>query len=439
MTELSIQIINQLLPADYRRIVIGYSGGIDSHVLLHLCASQTDLNSKITAVYIHHGLQQAADDWGKHCQQQCLCLSVDFKMLKVNALPKAGESPEAAARDARYAALRSFLQPRDVLLLAQHREDQLETVLLQLFRGSGIQGLSAMPASMDFGQGLVLRPLLNISKADIEQYAIRHELHWVDDPSNQSNEFDRNYLRNQIVPLLKQRWPSLDKTVARAALHCGNAAQLLNDWAEQELAEIFDPNDRSLDIVNCLRYNENQRNWLLRHWLLSLSLKPPSQAILNAIVEQVILAKENASPQVYTQGCYIRKYRQKLFCITDAYFRKESDIRQWAAPDDQLHMTNGYRLIRYESSAGVSKRLWHAKSITVASRSGGEKIKLPGRDGHHCLKKLYQEAGIPPWDRDVRPLIYLDGRLAAIAGLWIAEWAWSYEQGDCYGLSWLPT
>jgi tRNA(Ile)-lysidine synthase len=438
MTEFSIQTLTRLLPDHCRRIVIGYSGGIDSHVLLHLCAFQPEIKNKVTAVYIHHGLQQAAGDWGEHCRQQCLILGVDFKMIRVNAEAMPGDSPEAAARNARYSALQGLLEPGDVLLLAQHREDQMETVLLQLFRGSGVQGLAAMPVCAVFGRGLMLRPLLDVAKKEIQQYAARHELHWVDDPSNQSCDFDRNYLRNQVVPLLKQRWPSLDMTVARSARHCGDAARLLGDWAGQALEAIVDPRDRSLSISAWSQFNSHQGNWLLRQWLRMLGLRPPSQAILKSLVEQLIHAKDTADPQIFTQGYYIRKYRRKLFCISEAYFCKELDVRQWDRRDVVFEMMNGYKLTRIESSAGIDKRLWDARVVTVGNRVGGEKIKIPGRAGHHCLKKLYQEAGIPPWDRDLRPLVYLNGRLAAVAGLWVAEWAWSLREGDCYRLLWQP-
>lgn len=437
MTELSIQTIIRGLPEHCRNIFIGYSGGIDSHVLLHLCASQAEIKDKLVAVYIHHGLQQAADAWETHCRQQSQNLAVDFKMIKVDATAKVGESPEEAARNARYAALQGLLQPGDVLLLGQHREDQMETLLLQLLRGSGIQGLGAMPVSMVFGEGLMLRPLLNIAKQEIQQYAGQHGLQWVDDPSNQSSDFDRNYLRNQVIPLLKQRWPAADKTVARAAQHCANAAQLLNEWAEQSLSEMLDPLDRSLPIDQWLQFSEQRRYWLLRQWLQIFGLKPPSLAILQTIIDQVVHAKMDANPEVRIQGRYVRKYRQKLFCLDGEHLRKETDVKQWAAQEMELGMSNGYILKLLEAPSGIDKRLWHAQNVTVACRRGGEKIKLFGREGHHCLKKLYQEAGIPPWERDIRPLIYLNGRLAAIAGLWVDEWAWC-QQGECYRLSWQP-
>ncbi len=436
MTELSFQAICSVFPVQRRKLYIAYSGGLDSHVLLHLCASQSDIKNKITAVYINHGLQKAADNWGLHCRQQCLKLAVDFVMINVDAKPITGESPEAAARNARYLAFEKLLDAGDVLLLAQHREDQMETLLLQLFRGSGIQGLAGMPVSMGFGKGLLLRPMLDIAKIDIQHYAGLHELHWVEDPSNRCDDFDRNFLRNHITPLLKQRWPSLDKTVARTAKHCGNAGQLLDEWAERFLETSIDPQDGSLLINKWWQFNENQRYWLLRCWLQGFGLKPPSQAISQAIIVNVINAKTTANSHILTQGYYIRKYRHKLFCIHGDYFRKSAENRYWCDKEDSLQMENGFMLSRVDSSEGIKKELWHMHKIYVKNRAGGEKIKLPGRAGRHCLKKLYQEAGIPPWERDLRPLVYLNDRLIAVAGLWVDESVWEQDKGNCYRILW---
>lgn len=436
MTALTSQLISQTLPPHFRNVYIGYSGGIDSHVLLHLCAADPTLKPKITAVYINHGLQLAADAWGEHCRRQCLALHVDFMQIQVCANAAQGESPEAAARDARYSAFINLLRADDLLMFAQHREDQMETVLLQLFRGSGIQGLAAMPASICFGPGSLLRPLLNVGKSDIIDYARRHALSWVDDPSNQCNDFDRNFLRSQIIPQLKSRWPSLDKTVARTAQNCGEAAELLDEWAGSTLCDICDSSDHSLNVDQLLRFNDIQRNCLLRYWLHVLGLKPPSRKILHSIIEDLIAVKDDAKAKVYTQGYWIRKYRRKLYCIADTYFIKADQILSWPAAATEMQMPNGSSIERIQSSFGIDMELWRAQSVSVGYRRGGEKIKLPGREGRHCLKKLYQEAGIPPWQRDLRPLIYLNGRLAAVAGLWIDEWVWKQQQDACYQIVW---
>jgi tRNA(Ile)-lysidine synthase len=156
---------------------------------------------------------------------------------------------------------------------------------------------------------------------------------------------------------------------------------------------------------------------------------------LQAIVEQVLHARDDATPEIQNQGHFFKRYRQKLFCLNAAGLQRESNEKVWPAQESSLLMANGYTLSRVESASGISQRLWQASQITVSSRQGGEKIKLPGRSGHYDLKKLYQQAGITPWERETRPMVYLNGRLAAVAGLWIDEWAWSDENG-CYQLQW---
>ena len=252
-------------------VYIGYSGGVDSHVLLHLCASITELKNKITAVYVHHGLQAEAESWARHCKKTAESLGVNFVLLRVNAVAGQGESPEEAARNARYKALKSLIGVNDVLLVAQHRDDQLETVLLQLFRGSGLRGLSAMPERMAFGLGLMLRPLLNVSKAAINDYAQVHALSWVDDPSNLSNDYDRNFLRNAVLPLLKQRWPACDKTVARSARHCADAQLVVSEHAEALFRGLFTTADQTLCISQLKLGNNIQQALIIREWFRVLN------------------------------------------------------------------------------------------------------------------------------------------------------------------------
>jgi tRNA(Ile)-lysidine synthase len=436
MPDLNSQIIAPLVPLSCRKVFVAYSGGLDSHVLLHMCAALPMLIGKIVAVYVDHGLQAASAAWGEHCRRQAAELGVAFQLLRVDAKAGGGESPEAAAREARYRAFRELLDIDNILLVAQHREDQMETLLLQLVRGAGVAGLAGMPVVSAFGKGQILRPLLDVAKDDIRDYAQRHGLLWVEDPSNQSSDFDRNYLRNEILPLLKQRWPSLDKTVARSAKLCGDAAQMIGDWAEQTLQTVFDPADGSIDIAAIPAISAVQMNYLLRHWLSRMGLKPPSRAVLQTLVDQLVGGRLDAMPQINIQGHSIRKYRQKLYCLSTERLQKETQSTTWKQQQERISLRNGYVLLRATASGGLSKALWNNAEVTVAPRQGGESLKLSGRVGHHCLKKLYQEAGVPPWERDVRPLIYLNGRLAAVAGLWVAEWAWFDAVDGCYQLDW---
>ena len=433
---LTFQSIATLIPDTSGQIFIGFSGGIDSTVLLHLCAAQATLKAKLVAVYVNHGLQSQADDWGNHCRQQADLLGVEFLNLKVNAKPAIGESPEAAARNARYRSMQDLLEANDVLLFAHHREDQMETMLLQLFRGAGIRGLAAMPVTTTFGKGRLIRPLLAIAKADIDNYAQQHALQWVEDPSNQSCDFDRNFLRNQITPLLKQRWPSLDKTVARSAQHCGEAMTQLDVWSSQLIEGRFDRIHRSLDLDNLQAFNEVQISWLLRQWFTELGLKPPSQALLQTFKTQLINARSDASPILRKQGYVFSKYRKQLFCLPEQQLIALHETCIWSADCTQFNLPNGYVLTRSPASTGIAKSVWDKAKVHLQPRTGSETLKLAGRAGQHSLKKLFQESGIPPWERETRPLIYLDDKLAGVAGLWIAEWVFSNAPNDCYQVTW---
>ncbi|MFA6161878.1 MAG: tRNA lysidine(34) synthetase TilS [Methylobacter sp.] len=446
---LSSQIIESALDQHKqpRHVYVAYSGGVDSHVLLHLCASIKLLKDKITAVYVHHGLQAEAESWAKHCEKTAEGLDVDFLVLWVNAFAKSGESPEEAARNARYTALKSLMDSDDMLLLAQHREDQIETVLLQLFRGSGLRGLSGMPESMVFGQGVMLRPLLNVAKQAINDYARAHELSWVEDPSNQCNDYDRNFLRNAIVPLLKQRWPAIDKTVARSAKHCADAEVLVSEVADELFASVFNEPDKTLSIGRLLEHHGHQQQLVIRHWFQNLGLKMPAQAFVGRILGQVVAASENSNPVLSGQGYDIRRYRDKLYCVTnlsgtDLHLPEGRLAAQeflqdfvWPAGQSSIIIGNDETLSCVPSSAGILLEQWQNAKVEVRFRRGGEKICLPRRTGHHSLKNLFQEAGIPPWERERVPLIYLNDTLAAVGDKWISAAFYSEKQQACISLS----
>ena len=415
-------------------IYIGYSGGVDSHVLLHLCASIPSLKEKITAVYVHHGLQSAAESWAEHCKKTAENLGVDFKMLRVNAVASQGESPEEAARNARYTALKSLIGIEDALLVAQHRDDQLETVLLQLFRGGGLRGLSAMAELMAFGQGVLLRPLLNVSKLAIDEYARVHALNWVDDPSNRSNDYDRNFLRNAVLPLLKQRWPACDKTVARSARHCADAQVLISALAEDLFRQVFDAADKTLCISQLKSYEITQQSLVIRQWFQAFNLKMPAQEFVERLLSEVLWAREESDPVLAGQGYCVRRYRDKLYCLKQAAPERAQDT-VWSAGQTSIKVSGNQALSCVPSSVGICREQWQNATIVVKARNGGEKIRLPGRTGHHALKKLFQEAGIPPWERETMPLVYLDDKLAAVGDLWISADFYCEKMLGCISLS----
>jgi tRNA(Ile)-lysidine synthase len=425
-------ILNQ--HKQFSHIYVGYSGGIDSHVLLDLCASIPSLSGKITAVHVHHGLQEEADSWVEHCKKTAENLNVDFIMLPVYADANPGESPEEAARNARYAAFKTLVNVDEALMLAQHREDQLETVLLQLFRGAGLRGLSGIPETSFFGQGLMLRPLLNITKLEINEYAKTHELQWIEDPSNQQNDYDRNFLRNVIVPLIKQRWESCDKTVSRSAKHCAEAQVIVSAVADELFYPVFSRANKTLCVTQLQAHKSPRQQLIIRHWFQNLNLRMPAQAFVERIQTEVIAAREDSDPILVGQGFLIRRYRDRLYCLKQIEQELPQDLI-WSNQQTFLECSTHRKLFYVSSSAGILFEQWQKAKVTVKFRSGGEKIRLPNRNEHHTLKNLFQEAGIPPWEREIIPLIYLNNKLAAIGELWISADFYNEKPDACIRFS----
>ncbi|MDD1612235.1 MAG: tRNA lysidine(34) synthetase TilS [Methylococcaceae bacterium] len=417
-----------------RQIFIAYSGGIDSHALLHLCAQDRSLRDRLIAVHVHHGLQESAEIWASHSENIARELDVKFLLFRVNAHPKHGESPEEAARNARYEAFKSVIKPGDALLVAQHQDDQLETVLLQLLRGGGLLGLAGMPASLAFGRGTLLRPFLSVRKQLIDDYAAEHQLRWIEDPSNNESVYDRNFLRQRVLPLLKQRWPSCDQTVARAAAHCAQAHALQTELAAELFGQVHQADDNTLEIDRLSRFDLQRRQLIIRHWFQVMGLKMPSQAFLAELFGHVIGAGINSNPVLLGQGCQIRRYRSKLYCLRDKV-AEGLHCLDWPKDAKSVKIGKHVTLTRVISAAGIPEAIWRQSKVTIKFRSGGESIALPGRRGHHHLKNLYQEIGIPPWERDAMPLIYLDERLAAVADLWISAEFYRDNSGDCIRFS----
>ena len=420
-----------------QKIYIAYSGGVDSHVLLHFCAMNKNWQDKIIAVYVHHDLQVIADGWAVHCQQQARLLNIQFKLLSVNAKASQGESPEEIARNVRYDALKSLIDKNEILLVAQHQEDQLETVLLQLFRGAGVQGLSAMPEKIDFGKGMLLRPLLNTSQQSVKEYALKYQLNWVEDPSNLCDDFDRNFLRNQVIPLLKTRWKSIDKTVARSARHCANTQQILSELGTELFYSVWNQKDNTLLINQLQQLELLKQPLIIRAWFTQLGLKMPNNAVIEEFFQSILAAKESRNPRLETQNHCFCRYQNKLYCLPIARLNFVFKTQNWLVSEDCIDLENNGFLKRSVEKRGLSVSLWNRSKVTIRPRMGGEKIALLGRKGHHSLKKLFQEAHIPPWKREKIPLIYFDEQLVAIADLWVSADFMGRDEELCYQLNWI--
>lgn len=403
----------------YHRYWIGYSGGLDSHVLLHLCA-RLQQNGRFAAVHVHHGLQPQAESWAESCAEICAKLGLPFQLLRVNAKPQPGASPEEVARNARYAAFAELLgDNNEALLTAQHADDQAETLLLQLLRGAGLAGLAGMPDSMPLGRGKLLRPLLAWSRSDIQAYAKNHGLHWIEDPSNQDISFDRNFVRHQVMPLLVSRWPSAGSTLARSAQHCAEAQQQLNRLADDLL--LAADRDNRLSVAQLCQWQAPEQRLVLRHWLKNLGFRAPSTAVLQRIIAEVLLAAADRNPRVAWREGEVRRYRDNLYALHPLPAIDSKAVYAWDGRQPLVLPGNGVLHTDVAVGRGIHAECLNG-ALEIRYRQGGERCRIAGRAGGHTLKKLFQEAQqVPPWARQRVPLLYIDDQLAAVGDLWVCQ------------------
>jgi tRNA(Ile)-lysidine synthase len=395
---------------------IAYSGGRDSHVLLHLMAALRDrLSVPVRAVHINHGLQAAAGTWGEHCRQICQALNVPLTVIAVNCEIGPAASLEEAARTARYRAFEHILAAGEILLLAHHRDDQAETLLLRLLRGAGVHGLAAMPRTRPLGRGQLLRPLLDVPAAAVAQYAQAERLSWVEDPSNRDDRFDRNFLRYRLLPLLAERWPGYAAPLVRAAEHAREASELIDALAELDLERCLRDDGIDLDALRTLT-EPRQRN-LLRLWLRRRGLRPPPQERLQAGLQALIGAAPDRAPLLEWDGILLRRYRNRLLLDVTAMPPPASFVWDLSRP---LDLPGGQWLAEPVMGAGLRQEL-RQQRVEVRFRRGGERCRPAGDAHNRSLKKLLQERAVPPWQRGLLPLVYVDGELAAVADLWVCE------------------
>ena len=411
------------------RLWIAFSGGCDSHVLLHALVQLKEQlpDTQILALHINHGLVNEADDWADHCQSVSDQLGVNLISVAVDAIPDRGEGPEAAARAARYHVFSEVLEPDDGLLLAHHEDDQAETLLLQLFRGAGVKGLSAMPVYTEFANGWLGRPLLSFSRQSLRDYASEHDLQWIEDPSNSSLVYDRNFLRQQIIPQLQQRWPALNTALSRAAGHQSSASLLLDQLAEIDRQVCQSEQLGCLRVSVLLALTTERRNNLLRYWIRQQGVLLPNTVHLARISQEVLLAGENANPEVNWANVSVRRYRNDLYLVvTDQKREQNQDTSQIFSWDlhDPLNLNDG-RVLNVISGLeqGLRPDLAACGEISVRFRQGGETCRVLNRSAEHrhSLKKLMQEWAIPPWKRDRIPLIYVGDEIVQVVDYCICE------------------
>ncbi|WP_028622542.1 tRNA lysidine(34) synthetase TilS [Pseudomonas sp. Ant30-3] len=391
---------------------VAFSGGLDSTVLLHLLVhlAETTFLPKLEAIHVHHGLQAAADAWPQHCQSVCDALGVPLQVIRVQVQP--GASLERAARDARYDAFNAATQAGDVLLTGQHRDDQAETLLFRLLRGAGVRGMAGMPRQRSLGSGHLLRPLLEVTRAQLQAYATEHGLSWIEDPSNEDRRFSRNYLRHQVFPALTERWPQAASNMARSAAHLREAQVLLDELARIDLASAHIASEfdwlgvPSLELTPLAMLSAARQRNALSHWLSPLTSLPDSDHWSGW--ENLRDATGDARPIWRLSQGELHRAGGRVWWLSGAWLLHPLASTQWLEPAKALTLPdNGVLTISGSAPNGP---------LQVRYREGGEVMYLPGR-GHRDLKRLLNESAVPGFVRGRLPLLYQGEQLLAVANL----------------------
>ncbi|ROO02297.1 tRNA lysidine(34) synthetase TilS [Pseudomonas moraviensis] len=413
MSDLPSQLLLNLEP--WRNVAhwrVAFSGGLDSTVLLHLLATlaKTESLPALSAIHIHHGLQAAADAWPQHCQAICEALDVPLHVERVTV--KGGASLERAARDARYAAFNSLTQTNEVLLTGQHRDDQAETLLFRLLRGAGVRGLGGMPQQRPVGKGMLVRPLLDVSRAELESYAQTHQLRWIEDPSNQDRQFSRNYLRHQIMPVLTERWAQAQASMARTAAHLREAQGLLDELAQIDLAQAETSHEfdwlgvPSLALAPLAALSDARQRNALSHWLEPLTRLPDADHWSGWI--DLRDASADSAPIWRLADGELHRSAGRIWWLSGHWLRLPVIGADWQTPTSALRLAdNGRVMFHGQAPSGP---------LRIAYRQGGEVMQLAER-GSRDLKRLLNERAVPAFVRGRLPLLFRGEELLAVANL----------------------
>lgn len=394
---------------------VAWSGGLDSTVLVHLLAAASrhwPAQIAFRALHVDHGLQPAAADFSKFCRRMARTWQVPLTVIRIQVQQDSGESIEEAARNARYKALAAALRPGELLLVAQHADDQLETLLLALMRGAGPSGLASMPAVAPFGSTWLLRPFLEHERVQLTGYATRNDLRWQDDPSNELLRFDRNYLRARVIPALRERWPAAARTATRSAGHSAVAAASLARSARRDLECAADGPD--LEIAVLRRWTSARRAAVLRAWIADHGLRAPESRHIEQI-DLLMEARVDAQPELRLPEFTVRRHAGRLVLQSGPAILPAAAIdHRWEWSRGALQLPGGRLEIRADPHGDVDLARLPQRLL----------VQYPSGYGGRSLRKLMQELAVPDWQREQLPLLVEArhaGKLLAVADRWVVQ------------------
>ena len=433
LTERVADTLTSIVPRG-RSLLLGLSGGVDSVVLLHLLVQLAPRFSwSISALHVHHGISPHADGWTEFCSRLCAVYSVPLIVERVDITPLRDKGIEAAARQLRHAALSR--QSCDFIALAHHRDDQAETLLLQLLRGAGVRGASGMPVlKKRHDAPPLVRPLLDIERGELEAYAREHELSWVEDDSNEDINYPRNFLRHQVLPLLEQRFPAYRTTLARSARHFAEASELLDELAAQDAEGAMDGERLSVAALSLLSAARGKN--LLRYFLVARGAPIPDSTRLAEMLRQLCVAGEGAQIHITWQSWQLRCYREHAYVLPGTLPAVEFSMVWQGETEINLPGSHGNLHFQRVTGQGLALNKLQQAKVTIRSRQGSEAIQLHPARPRQSLRNLLPQQDIPPWQRALIPLLFCGNELVCIPGLAVAAAFAAQAQEDGVLVSW---
>tara|TARA_Y100000748_G_scaffold291281_1_gene278599 strand:- start:1044 stop:2378 length:1335 start_codon:yes stop_codon:yes gene_type:complete len=419
LQDIGDSFLSQFSTIESEKVCLALSGGLDSMVLLHLMWTHLNDKYKIRAIHVNHNLNEGANDWSAFCEKQCNRLGIDLSIKSIHP-ENNGFGLEASARDERYQVIKEDLAQNELLLTAHHKDDQLETILFRIFRGTGVNGLRGIVHYKEEKSHTIFRPLIEYSRTELEEYAALNKIKWIEDDSNENISFDRNYIRNQIVPKIKDRWKDVQESTHRLSLIAAESHELLNELATDDL---FNESDLSSVSISCFESKSIPRiKNMIRFLIEKNNMDMPSMHILNSGLADLI-RDDKKTAEIKWSNFVIRRFKKKLYFLNVSVampFKPPEDISWSINQPIDLHYPIGSLEIDYMNGSGISLNKC-SENLQIKFRKGGEKISLKTKKTPKTLKDFFNEKKILPWVRDKIPLIYDDQDLICIGDFWIND------------------